>query len=168
MTTRVVEGALDPAGLARGTEDPASGALVVLAGSRDERTAAASGGRAGSGSLGAVDGSEEDVDGVLGELEDEAQARFDVRRCRLRVRADAPPGEPAIAAVVRAPHRRAAFDAARWAVTSALGRLSEAAPAADGEVDDPGRPAGGAPGGSPGADAAFGAGRGEAPGRDGP
>lgn len=169
MTTRVVEGALDPAGLARGTEDPTSGALVVLTGSRDGRVAAASGGRrTGSGSLADVDGSEEDVDRVLGELEDEARGRFDVRRCRLRVRADAPPGEPAVAAVVRARHRRAAFDAARWAVTSALGRLSEAAPAADGEGDDPGRPAGGAPGGSPGADAASGAGRGEAPGRDGP
>lgn len=110
MTPRVVDGPLDPAGLARGAEDPASGALVVVTGAR-------------GGTDPAADADAEALDRSLGSIEDETLDRFAVRRCRLRVRAGAPRGEPVVAAMVRAPHRGPAFDAARWAVASALERL---------------------------------------------
>lgn len=134
MTSRLVEGALDPTELLRGTEDPASGALVVVTAGADEGELAASAGRAGTGTAGSRGNGgragDRGVEGVLADLEAEAVERFDVRRCRFRVRAGAPRDGPAVAAVVRAPHRGAAFDAGRWAVSSALERLD--APPADG------------------------------------
>lgn len=128
MTPRVVDGPLDPAGLARGTEDPASGALVVVTGARGGTDPAdgGDGGEEGDGGESRPAGGDagaEALDRSLDSIEDEALDRFAVRRCRLRVRADAPRGEPAVAAMVRAPHRGPAFDAARWAVASALERL---------------------------------------------
>lgn len=107
---RVVDGPLDPASLVRGTADAASGALVAL-----------TSGHAGAG-LGPSAG--RDVERGIRDVERRARARFDVRRCRLEVRPGAPDGEPTAAVVVRAPHRAAAFDAARWAMTSALDRCA--------------------------------------------
>lgn len=126
MTRRVVDEPLDPESLVRGTADAESGALVVLSGP----AAAADGSSAGEGSTeaggGAVlgeAGGPEPAARALEELEEEVLDRFDVRRCRLQLRPDAPPDEPAIVAVVRAPHRRDAFEAARWAVASVRERV---------------------------------------------
>lgn len=126
MTSRVVEGALDPTDLLRRTEDPASGALVVVTGGRGGTAPEGDGAAGDDGGaprdLG-EDAGAEALDRALGAIEDEALERFEVRRCRLRVRPAAPPGDPAVVAAVRARHRAAAFEAARWAVSSALERL---------------------------------------------
>lgn len=107
MTDRVVEGPLAPAELAGGEDDPGAGALVVLTGAAED--AAGAGARA---------------DRLLAELEDLVLRRTGARRCRLRFRPGAPPGEPAVVAAVRAAHRREAFEAARRAVAGARARLS--------------------------------------------
>lgn len=119
--------------LLEGTEDSGSGALVVLS-----RPAGAGGGRSAPGAEG-------DAERVLEALEEEVLRRFAARRCRLQFRPGALPGETAVAAVVRAAHRREAFEAARWVVAEVRERLSgPARPGADdgpaeggpGEADD--------------------------------
>lgn len=101
-------GGTGPEELIRTTGDPASGALVVLrSGPATGRPGASSGG-----------GDAPDLAGI----EEEALDRFEIRVCRLRAaRGEADDGV-VVTAVVRAPHRRAAFAAARWALASALDR----------------------------------------------
>ncbi len=91
-----------PEELIRTTGDPASGALVVL--------------RSGPSSSGA--GPAPDLAGIEGEALD----RFEIRVCRLRAAREGADDGVVVTAVVRAPHRRAAFAAARWALASALDR----------------------------------------------
>lgn len=109
-------GAGDGAGaleaLLRATGDPASGALVVL---RSGPTAP----DGGPGAAGAGGGAD------LTGLEEEALDRFEVRSCRLRAARDPGDAPPSLTAVVRAPHRRAAFAAARWALAAARERLGD-------------------------------------------
>jgi molybdopterin synthase catalytic subunit len=128
MTSRVAERALDPSDFLRETEDPATGALVVVTGGRGGTAPEGEGDRAagedgGDSPHAGEDAGAEALDRALGSIEEEALDRFDVRRCRLRVRPSAPPGASAVVAVVRAPHRAAAFEAARWTVASGLDRL---------------------------------------------
>lgn len=147
MTRRIVDGPLAPGSLVGETPDPASGALVVLCGPAAADPAAAAPpdeqGRAGREGSRPSDGR---CGRILAELEEEILRRFGARRCRLRFRPNAPPGETALAAVVRAPHRRDAFEAARWAVAEARRRLS-GPPARGGDADgapvDPGEAAAG-------------------------
>lgn len=115
MTDRVVEGPPDWAELLTGRGDPGSGALVVL-------TAAAGPLPATGGGEVAV-GAEEGTDRLLAELEEEVLRVTGARRCRIRLRPDAPPGEPAVAVAVRAAHRREAFEAARGALSGVRARL---------------------------------------------
>jgi molybdopterin synthase catalytic subunit len=61
--------------------------------------------------------------GVLGEIADEIAARFGVERLAIVHRTGAVPlGEPSIAVVAVAPHRDAAFDAARYAIDETKAR----------------------------------------------
>lgn len=110
VTPRVVDGPLDPTPLVRSGGDPACGALVVLSGPAGQGRG---GGSAGAGGL----------ERSLEELEEAAASRFGVRRCGLALRRDAPPGATEAVAVVRALHRAAAFEAARWALAAARERL---------------------------------------------
>lgn len=110
MTSRVVDGPPDPAPLIRSSGDPACGALVVLSGPAGEGGADPAGGGDG-------------VEVFLEELEEAALARHEVRRCRLALGRDGPAGEGEVVAVVRAPHRAAAFEAARWSLAAVRDRL---------------------------------------------
>lgn len=105
---------ISAADLADGTGDPRSGALVVVC-----HPAEPSGDAGGSPPVDAAR-----LGRALAALEEEATQRFGVRRCRLRVRPDAPSDEAAVVAAVRAPHRAEAFEAARWIVDAALDRLT--------------------------------------------
>ena len=61
--------------------------------------------------------------GVLGEIADEIAARFGVERLAIVHRIGSVPlGEPSIAVVAVAPHRDAAFDAARYAIDETKAR----------------------------------------------
>ena len=61
--------------------------------------------------------------GVLGEIADEIAARFGVERLAIVHRTGSVPlGEPSIAVVAVAPHRDAAFDAARYAIDETKAR----------------------------------------------
>jgi molybdopterin synthase catalytic subunit len=61
--------------------------------------------------------------GVLGEIADEIAARFGVERLAIVHRTGSVPlGEPSIAVVAVAPHRNAAFDAARYAIDETKAR----------------------------------------------
>ena len=74
---------------------------------------------------------------VLGEIADEIAARFGVERLAIVHRTGAVPlGEPSIAVVAVAPHRDAAFDAARYAIdeTKARAPIWKAERFADGHV----------------------------------
>lgn len=144
MTRRVVEEPLDPSSLARGTEDAASGALVVLCEpARDVGDGGAGAPRGEGARPNGTDGgpdagrpetpagegpAERRAERTLEALEEEALDRFAVRRCRLRLRPGAPRGETAVVAVVRAPHRQDAFDAAQWAVAAVRERLLPGGP----------------------------------------
>lgn len=103
-------GGTGPQELIRTTGDPASGALVVL---RSEPR----GGGSEPPSSGA--GAAPDLAG----LEDEALDRFEIRVCRLRAAREGADDGVVVTAVVRAPHRRAAFAAARWALATARERV---------------------------------------------
>lgn len=105
MTPGAADGPEDPGDLLRETEDPASGALVVLRGD--------------------VPVPDRADDPELEAIEQEALRRFEVRACRLRVRRGDAPDGASVTAVVRAPHRRDAFEAARWSVAEARRRLAE-------------------------------------------
>jgi molybdopterin converting factor subunit 1 len=60
---------------------------------------------------------------VLGEIADEIEARFAVRRIAIVHRTGAVPlGEPSVLVVAAAPHRDAAFDAARYAIDETKAR----------------------------------------------
>lgn len=75
--------------------------------------------------------------GVLGQIADEIEARFGVRRLAIVHRTGAvPPGEPSILVVAAAPHRDAAFAAARYAIdeTKARAPIWKAERFADGRV----------------------------------
>jgi molybdopterin converting factor subunit 1 len=75
--------------------------------------------------------------GVLGEIADEIAARFGVERLAIVHRTGSVPlGEPSIAVVAVAPHRDAAFDAARYAIdeTKARAPIWKAERFADGHV----------------------------------
>ena len=75
--------------------------------------------------------------GVLGEIADEIAARFGVERLAIVHRTGAVPlGEPSIAVVAVAPHREAAFEAARYAIdeTKARAPIWKAERFADGHV----------------------------------
>lgn len=126
---RIVDGPLDAAPLVRDAGDPASGALVVLttAGAADALPGAdlegdddvrGEGGSAPSGRAG--------LERAVREVESRALERFRIRSCRLQLRPAASDGETAVLAVVRAPHRAAAFDAASWATASVLDPREEA------------------------------------------
>lgn len=112
MARRVVDEPLDPEPEIRAVADPESGALVVL-----RAPGADAGGPADP------DRARSFAEGVLEELEAETVRRFGVRRCALRHRPAAGPGEAAFLAVVRAPHRADAFEAAEWAMAEARERL---------------------------------------------
>ncbi len=74
---------------------------------------------------------------VLGEIADEIATRFGVERVAIVHRTGAVPlGEPSIAVVAVAPHRDAAFDAARYAIdeTKARAPIWKAERFADGHV----------------------------------
>lgn len=61
--------------------------------------------------------------GVLGDIADEIATRFGVERLAIVHRTgDVPLGEPSIAVVAVAPHRDAAFDAARYAIDETKAR----------------------------------------------
>jgi len=60
---------------------------------------------------------------VLAEIADEIAARFGARRLAIVHRTgDVPLGEPSVAIVACAPHRDAAFDAARYAIDETKAR----------------------------------------------
>lgn len=140
---RVTDGALDPTPLVRTSGDAASGALVVLSAAAAEgptpRGGAAAGAASGEGAepRHAATGLEEAVRAV----ERRALERFDVRHCRIQLRPSASGEERAVLTVVRAPHRGAAFDAARWATVSLLdrwaGEVDAGAPEPSGEAPGP-------------------------------
>ncbi len=74
---------------------------------------------------------------VLAQIADEVEARFDVRRLAIVHRTGAvPPGEASILVVAAAPHRDAAFAAARYAIdeTKARAPIWKAERFADGRV----------------------------------
>jgi molybdopterin synthase catalytic subunit/molybdopterin converting factor small subunit len=74
---------------------------------------------------------------ILGEIADEIADRFGVQRLAIVHRTGAVPlGEPSIAVVAAAPHRGAAFDAARYAIdeTKARAPIWKAEHFADGHV----------------------------------
>ncbi len=74
---------------------------------------------------------------VLGQIADEIEARFGVSRLAIVHRTGAlPPGEPSILVVAAAPHRDAAFAAARFAIdeTKARAPIWKAERFADGRV----------------------------------
>ena len=74
---------------------------------------------------------------VLGEIADEIEARFGVARLAIVHRTGAvPPGETSILVVAAAPHRDAAFEAARYAIdeTKARAPIWKAERFADGRV----------------------------------
>ena len=74
---------------------------------------------------------------VLGDIADEIAARFGVERLAIVHRTGSVPlGEPSIAVVAMAPHRDAAFDAARYAIdeTKARAPIWKAERFADGHV----------------------------------
>jgi MoaE-MoaD fusion protein len=74
---------------------------------------------------------------VLAQIADEIEARFGVRRLAIVHRTGAvPPGEPSILVVAAAPHRDAAFTAARYAIdeTKARAPIWKAERFADGRV----------------------------------
>ena len=74
---------------------------------------------------------------VLGDIADEIKARFGVERLAIVHRTGSVPlGEPSIAVVAVAPHRDAAFDAARYAIdeTKARAPIWKAEHFADGHV----------------------------------
>jgi molybdopterin synthase catalytic subunit len=90
---------------------------------------------------------------VLDQIADEIEARFGVERLAIVHRTGAvPPGEPSILVVAAAPHRGAAFDAARYAIDEVKARapIWKAERFADGRVwigaaartaaEDPGDP----------------------------
>lgn len=108
-------GGAGPEELIRATGDPASGALVVL------RSGSAAGRAGAPGGAGSVP----DLSGI----EEEALDRFEIRVCRLRAAREGAEDGVVVTALVRAPHRRAAFAAARWALAAALDRPG--APGAD-------------------------------------
>ena len=61
---------------------------------------------------------------ALAEIETETLAKFDIRRCRLQHRIGSLAlGELSVLVVVRAPHRPAAFEAARWAIDTLKARV---------------------------------------------
>lgn len=111
-------GGAGPEELIRTTGDPASGALVVLRSGPP--------GEHGSGPPSSGAGPAPDLAG----LEEEALDRFEIRVCRLRAAREGGDDGVVVTAVVRAPHRRAAFAAARWALAAALDRPGAPGPAA--------------------------------------
>ncbi len=107
----ITEDPLDLAPLLQETEDPGSGALVVFVGTVRDRN----------------DGKPVEAvtyeaykplaEKALKELEQEVLERFDVRKCRIQHRVGhLQLKEPSVAIVVRAAHRREAFEAAKWAI----------------------------------------------------
>jgi len=111
MARRVVDEPLEPGDEFGESPDPESGAVVVVT------APAPDGGAPASDDDGSA--AEGDLEGV----ESDAVDRFDIRLCRIRIRPRAGDGEPGMLAVVRAPHRRDAFEAARWALDQVRTRL---------------------------------------------
>jgi molybdopterin synthase catalytic subunit len=100
------------------TEDPAAGAMVCFAGTiRDHNE--------GSRVLGlAYEAHPELAPRLIADLELEAMRRFEISRVRIQHRFGALDiGETAVLVVVRAAHRGAAFEAARWAIDETKGRV---------------------------------------------
>lgn len=111
MICHLVEEPIDLDALIRETEDPGSGALVVFVGTvRDHNEGKP---------VEAVtyEAYKPLAERALQELEREVFERFAVRRCRIQHRVGhLKLGEPSVAIVVRAAHRREAFEAAKWAI----------------------------------------------------
>jgi len=111
MSRWLTEEPLDLNALIEETEDPGSGALVMFVGTvRDHN-----------------DGKPVEAvtyeaytplaEKALRDLEQEVLERFPVRRCRIQHRVGhLKLTEPSVAIVVRAAHRREAFEAAEWAI----------------------------------------------------
>lgn len=109
--SRLQENALDLDALLAETADPASGALVVFAGTvRNENDARAVAG-IGYSAHAAL------AEKTLARIEAETRERFQIRECRILHRlGELVPGEISVLVVVRAAHREAAFAAARHAI----------------------------------------------------
>ena len=118
MTSRLTESALDLASLLAETETAQAGALVVFGGSvRIENE-----GKSVSG----IDYSAYAplAEKALAKIEAECLQRFDILRCRVIHRIGALKlGELSVLVVVRAAHRPAAFEAARWAIDTLKERV---------------------------------------------
>ncbi|HWU68510.1 MAG TPA: molybdenum cofactor biosynthesis protein MoaE [Stenotrophobium sp.] len=113
--TRVTADALDIENLLAQTEDPACGAVVVFGG-----TVRLDQGVRMIDYTAYVPLAEK----TLAEIEQEALRRFDIRHCRLVHRTGLLKlGEWSVMVVVRAGHRGAAFDAARWAIDTLKTRV---------------------------------------------
>jgi molybdopterin synthase catalytic subunit len=97
--------------LLRETEDVASGALVIFLGTvRDENDGQPVGSMAYEAHVSMAEK-------VLAEIEQEALARFEIRRCRIQHRIGTLQlGEPSVQIVVRAAHRAAAYEASRYTI----------------------------------------------------
>lgn len=112
---RLTDQELDLAALLADTEDPACGALVVFGGTV----------RLDDG-VQAIDYTAYAplAEKALAEIEQETLSRFDVRHCRLVHRLGLLKlGELSVLVVVRAGHRAAAFEAARWAIDTLKQRI---------------------------------------------
>lgn len=93
------------------TADPASGGLVVFAGTVRNENEGRSVERLSYEAHAAL------AERTLAQLEEEVLDRFEVRRCRVAHRTGTlEVGEPSVLVVVRAAHRAEAFEAARWAI----------------------------------------------------
>lgn len=111
MHERVTAAPLDLAALIAETEDPGSGALVIFSGT----VRAHNEGRPVSGMT--YEAHLALAENVLQDIEAEMLARFDVRRCRIAHRVGPLDlGEVSVVVVVRAAHRAAAFEAARYGI----------------------------------------------------
>ncbi len=102
---------LDLASLLTETDDPKHGALVVFGGTvRNENL-----GRAVTGI--SYSAHPTMAENILSTLEQECLKRFDIGHCRILHRiGDLALGDVSVLVVVRAAHRAAAFDAARYAI----------------------------------------------------
>ena len=112
---RLAEQTLDIEALLAQTDDPACGALVVFGGTV----------RLDDG-VQAIDYTAYTplAEKTLAEIEQETLLRFDIRHCRLVHRTGLLRlGELSVLVVVRAAHRGAAFDAARWAIDTLKARV---------------------------------------------
>ena len=107
----ITEDPIDVTSLLQETEDSSSGALVVFVGTvRDHNEGKP---------VEAVtyEAYKPLAEKALKELEQEVLERFDVQRCRIQHRVGhLQLKEPSVAIVVRAAHRREAFEAAKWAI----------------------------------------------------